>query len=517
MLCLLRYASPRPAAPAGQAPLLASNLRLQQSQLLRSELVQPGKNVRIMCIVDRSMGGFRGWHNPRGQKIRGSTRAQRIYVENRNNKVYTLIVQRVQVGDGGRYRCTGSRGSKSFDLHVAFTINARPQQTIGPLRGTDKIKLGTKGFPMPSFWWKKDSNGLNFRSGRYSIGMDGSLTIKNIQASDAGTYTCIINQLQGRNRRVERIEVSVTPSGKNTAKQYRVEENGGAKILEGDILLDNSTKEIFDNLIVGRLQSGEDAINNPVRHWPDGIVPYQFGGVSSRVRTAWQQAIEEFNRFTCIKFVRRTYERDYVNVISRRGCWSSIGRSGGGQSLSLGRGCEYKGTAVHEMMHALGFFHEQSRLDRDSHITINWQNIRTDMRYNFQKYRHGVADTLGAPYDYGSIMHYPAYAFTVNGRPTISMKRRSGSRIGQRRGLSKVDIDQVNKLYKCGRTRPIRPVVRPKITPPPPPTTPKPTLPPCRDINIYCGIFSQLGYCRYRPYFNWMWRNCKRSCRHCGY
>lgn len=57
-------------------------------------------------------------------------------------------------------------------------------------------------------------------------------------------------------------------------------------------------------------------------------------------------------------------------------CWSQVGIRGGKQQLSLGSGCENKGRAIHELMHSLGFLHEQSRQDRDEHVTILYQNIQ---------------------------------------------------------------------------------------------------------------------------------------------
>ena len=60
-------------------------------------------------------------------------------------------------------------------------------------------------------------------------------------------------------------------------------------------------------------------------------------------------------------------------------CWSNIGREynvPGAQELSIGEGCNTKGIITHELMHALGFWHEQSRTDRDDYIAVLWENIK---------------------------------------------------------------------------------------------------------------------------------------------
>lgn len=134
-------------------------------------------------------------------------------------------------------------------------------------------------------------------------------------------------------------------------------------------------------------------------------------------------AINQFAQNTCIRFVPRTKQTDYISLDNQKtGCWSYIGRNGGQQILNLqSRGClSDDGSAAHEMMHALGFFHEHIRPDRDDYIIINETNINPkQVAANFNKQLPSSVLLFGLPYEYGSVMHYGSDAFTKNGLPTI--------------------------------------------------------------------------------------------------
>ena len=91
---------------------------------------------------------------------------------------------------------------------------------------------------------------------------------------------------------------------------------------------------------------------------------------------------------TCLKFFpKRPQDSKWIRIRPLAGCYSKIGRSrgNGAQDLSLDADCVEHGTVLHELMHAAGFFHEQSRADRDRFVEIVPENVEPKMLSNFDK------------------------------------------------------------------------------------------------------------------------------------
>jgi len=204
----------------------------------------------------------------------------------------------------------------------------------------------------------------------------------------------------------------------------------GERFFEGDII-----GEIYPN------------IASKGKKWKKGKIPYLISSsFNGNERALIAKAMKQFKKKTCIKFkARKNNNKNYVHIVKGDGCSSMVGPVGGAQRLTLGNGCVQIGVIVHELLHAVGFWHEQSRTDRDNHVTIKWQNIMNGYSSNFEKMSN--VNLLGLPYDLGSIMHYGKTAFSNGNGPTIVPK--NGGSIGQRRGLSNMDIKKINKLYKC--------------------------------------------------------------------
>ncbi|XP_078378886.1 zinc metalloproteinase nas-15-like [Oculina patagonica] len=287
------------------------------------------------------------------------------------------------------------------------------------------------------------------------------------------------------------------------------EENIGAwdpNLFEGDMLLTAEQR--------AAAEAGQD-VDAPVSRgsinrglWREGVLVYRIDSSlsrNSRAMSAINAGMRMWSENTCIKFRKASGgDRSFANFKNGGGCSSYVGQlTGRQQPITLASGCWTPGIVAHEIGHALGFYHEQSRPDRDEYVTIYRQNIMGGMEFNFNKYDRSKIDSLGTPYDYGSVMHYESKAFSRNGRPTI-LPKKQGETLGNRKGPSPIDIKQMNLLYKCsgggggGGGGPNPP-------PPPPPTD-------CRDTGRYCSYHVPRGDCKRMQVVR---EKCKKSCGLC--
>ena len=154
-----------------------------------------------------------------------------------------------------------------------------------------------------------------------------------------------------------------------------------------------------------------------------------------------------FHSSTCVRFVPHSTQPSYLSIFKSTGCWSYVGRTGGKQHLSLKDTCFHSiGIIQHELIHALGFYHEQSRSDRDHYVRINWDNVKPGHKGNFNKLS---TNNLLTAYDYSSVMHYNKRSWSKNGKETITPIPDSSVEIGQRVEMSTTDILKINRLYDC--------------------------------------------------------------------
>jgi hypothetical protein len=197
-------------------------------------------------------------------------------------------------------------------------------------------------------------------------------------------------------------------------------------------------------------RGGYDA--SSFRRWNDGVIPYAFAGdVSQTNRNYAIQAMNEWQAVSGLRFIPRTNQTDYIYLMNDSGNWSYVGRIGGRQEIGIFN-WSARFVVAHELAHAAGFIHEQSRPDRDQYVEIRWDRIPDNLENNFTIWEGSA--TSGA-YDFESIMHYFPTAFSTNGQPTIVAKApyqafNTNGLMGQQRYLSAGDIAAMSARYPVG-------------------------------------------------------------------
>ncbi|XP_070200448.1 blastula protease 10-like [Littorina saxatilis] len=197
------------------------------------------------------------------------------------------------------------------------------------------------------------------------------------------------------------------------------------------------------------------ATADPDNRWTNGEIFYQLSPTLQGNLSALKQAMADWERHTCIRFLPASPNtRDKLLITEGNGvvCASYLGSKVGEQELVLGRQCrEDKVASLHELGHAIGLLHENQRPDKDQFVEIIFKNAIGAHLASLIKLNESVIDeTLKIPYDYRSIMHLSGYAFAKGAAMTIrTLDPTFQDVIGQRKSLSFRDIKTVNLMYRC--------------------------------------------------------------------
>lgn len=246
-------------------------------------------------------------------------------------------------------------------------------------------------------------------------------------ASKAPSNVQLLDQLlaKGGNSKLVRLDDMLLPRSEIEAYRDKLKSHGSGPILNSGFVVD-------------------------VDYWTGGKVAYVFDeDFPADGRAIFEGACREWEQWANLKFSPRTNEENYIYIYRDEtdSSFSQVGMVGGQQIMSLASWAN-KMTACHEMAHALGVMHEQSRSDRDQFVSINFDNVIPGMEGNFAI----VPDSRNiGTYDFGSVMHYPAVSFPIDPNvPTIVCKpgyEQFQDEMGQRDHLSDLDKAGMAEIY----------------------------------------------------------------------
>jgi len=259
--------------------------------------------------------------------------------------------------------------------------------------------------------------------------------IKNIE-----TFSIVNKAIPGKGVQVKHPQIDFIKKLKEE-KIIQAKVDDGYAIAYGDVLLGEVEVESKEKNIFVE--------STAINLWDSNKIHY-FIEPDLANKMEVEKAIEIMNKTTAMEFIPFD-SLDVDGIVFRTGknnCYSYLGKIGGIQPIMLSPRCEVT-EILHEILHALGFIHEQSRSDRDEYITILWDNIIPEYYSQFQIVPDNYMITVeGTDFDFSSIMLYKPDSFSKKDGVKTMQPKGIGQFNLKIENLGRIDIERIDRIYR---------------------------------------------------------------------